>query len=196
MEEMMALASRQSVGAWPTLGRSMLGWSYVAEGNLDEGLLMMNQGMETAQKAGISMFMPFLKCRMAEILLSLDRVGESERTIAETEAIMGRTGERNYEGELRRLKAELCLRNGRIEEAESQFCEAMHIASEQNAKMVELRAAVSYSRFLAAQGQANRAGALVSSVEAWFDEGRGGHDLFAAETMMNALRIASVAKQG
>jgi predicted ATPase len=188
MEEMTVLASRQSIGAWPILGRSMKGWSQVAEGDLDEGLAMMNQGMDSAQKVGVSMFMPFLKCRMAEILLSLDRIGESERTIAEAEAIMNRTGERNYEGELRRLKGELYWRNGRIEEAESQFCDALDIARRQKAKVVELRATISYARFLAAQSQPDRACAMLSSVEAWFDEGRGGHDLVTAEAAIAALR--------
>jgi ATP/maltotriose-dependent transcriptional regulator MalT len=186
MEEMMVLASRQSLGAWPTLGRSIQGWSQVAEGNLNEGLLMMNQGMDTA--LGVSMFMPFLKCRMAEILLSLDQVGESERTIADAEAIMKRTGERNYEGELRRLKGELYWRNGRIEEAEAQFCDALEITQRQKAKVVELRATISYARFLAARGQPDRACAMVSSVEAWFEEGRGGHDLVTAEAAIVALR--------
>jgi class 3 adenylate cyclase/tetratricopeptide (TPR) repeat protein len=188
MEEMTALASRQSLASWPTLGRSMLGWSLVAEGNLDEGLLMMNQGMETARKGGISMFMPFLKCRMVEILLSLDQVGESERIIAEAEAIIKRTGERNYEGELRRLKGELYWRNGRLEEAEAQFCDALEITRKQKAKAVELRATISYARFLAARGQPDRACAMVSSIEAWFEEGRGGHDLAAAEAALVALQ--------
>lgn len=191
MEEMMALATRQSVGAWPTLSRSMLGWSRVADGNLDEGLQMMNQGMEAAQKVGISMFMPFLKCRMAEILLSLDRVEDSERTVAEAEVIMNSTGERNYEGELRRLKAELCWRNGQLEEAASQFCEAMNIARGQKAKIVELRATLGYARFVAAQGHADRARAIASSVEAWFDEGRGGHDLITAQATIDLLRSES-----
>jgi adenylate cyclase len=104
MEEMVALAARHgAIGAWPTLGRTMHGWSRV-DGELEEGLAMMNQGIEAAQKVGISMFLLFLKCRMVEILLSLGRIEEAERILAESEALMNRTGERNYEGELRRLK--------------------------------------------------------------------------------------------
>lgn len=188
MKEMMVLASRQSLGAWPTLGRSMQGWSLVAEGNLEEGLDMMNQGMDSAKKVGISMFVPFIKCRTAEILLSLDRIGESERTIADAEAIMNRTGERNYEGELRRLKGELYWRQGRIDEAEAQFCDALDITRRQKAKVVELRATITYARFLAARGQPDRACGMLSTIEAWFDEGRDGHDLVAAEAAIVALR--------
>ena len=48
--------------------------------------------MEAAQKVGISMFMLFLKCRMVEILLSLDRADEAERIPGEAEALMNRDG--------------------------------------------------------------------------------------------------------
>lgn len=187
MEEMMELGSRQSLGAWPTLGRSMLGWSQVAEGKLDEGLVMMSQGMESAQKVGISMFLPFLKCRLAEILLSAGRVAESERTIADTEAIISRTGERNYEGELRRLKGELYWRNGKIEAAASQFCDALAVTQRQKAKLVELRATTSYAQFIAARGELNRACAIITSVAAWFDEAKDNHDLVTAAKVLAAL---------
>ena len=172
----------------------MQGWAQAAEGDLEEGLAMMKQGMDTAQKVGVSMFMPFLKCRMAEILLSLDQVEESERIIADAEAIVNRTGERNYEGELRRLKGELYWRNGRIEEAESQFCDALDIARRQKAKILELRAAISYARFLAARGEPDRACAMVSNIAAWFDEGRDGHDLVAAEAAIVAMRSVPQAR--
>jgi class 3 adenylate cyclase/tetratricopeptide (TPR) repeat protein/ABC-type transport system involved in cytochrome c biogenesis ATPase subunit len=191
MEELMALGTRQSIGGWPTLGGTILGWSRVADGKLDDGLAMMNKGMDTAEKVGISMFMPFLKCRMGEILLSLDRIAEAERAVAEAEAIMDRTAERNYEGELRRLKGELHWRNAQVEAAEVQFREALEIARRQKAKTVELRATTSYARFLAAHGQADRARALVASVEAWFDEGKGGHDLAAARAVIDSLSDAA-----
>jgi predicted ATPase len=188
LEEMMVLGSRHSIGAWPILGRSMQGWSQAAQGNLDEGLVMMNQGMDSAEKVGVSMFMPFLKCRMAEILLSLGRIAESERTIADTEAIMNRTGERNYEGEMRRLKGELFWRNGQMDEAKSQFCDALAIARRQGAKLIELRATTSYARFIASLGCPHRAFEMVSSVAAWFDESKDCYDLVAAKAVLLELR--------
>lgn len=191
IEEMTALASRQPIGAWPILGKSMLGWSQVARGDVEQGLPMMKQGMDAAQQVGVSMFMPFLKCRMAEILLSLDRVDESERVVAEAEALMNRTGERNYEGELRRLKGDIHWRAGRMEEAETQFGDALNIARSQNAKAVELRATISYARLLAARGEPARGAAMVSSLAAWFNEGKDGHDLAAARATIAALGGAS-----
>jgi hypothetical protein len=133
------------------------------------------------------MFMPFLTCRVAEILLSLDQVGDAERIIADAETLMDR-GERNYEGELRRLKGELSWRQGLFGEAEAQFCAALEIARKQEAKAVELRTTISYARFLAARGQPDRGCAMLSSIAAWFEEGKDGHDLVTAEAAIAALK--------
>ena len=109
---------------------------------------------------------------------------------------MDRTAERNYEGELRRLKGEMHWRNAQVEAAEVQFREALEISRRQKAKTVELRATTSYARFLAAHGQADRARALVASVEAWFDEGKGGHDLAAARAVIDSLTSAAGSVEG
>jgi tetratricopeptide (TPR) repeat protein len=186
-EEMMGLAARGPLGAWPTTSRAMLGWARVAEGNLDEGLRMMQESIATARKNGASMFMPFLTCRVAEILLSLDQVDDAERIIADAEALMDR-GERNYEGELRRLRGELLWRRGLFEEAEAQFCDALEITRKQKAKAVELRVTTSYTRFLAERGQPDRGCAMLSSIAAWFEEGKDGHDLVTAEAAIAALK--------
>jgi class 3 adenylate cyclase/tetratricopeptide (TPR) repeat protein len=186
-EEMMSLASRGPLGAWPTTSRAMQGWARLAEGNLDEGLRMMQESIASARKNGASMFMPFLTCRVAEILLSLDQVGDAERIIADAETLMDR-GERNYEGELRRLKGELSWRQGLFGEAEAQFCAALEIARKQEAKAVELRTTISYARFLAARGQPDRGCAMLSSIAAWFEEGKDGHDLVTAEAAIAALK--------
>jgi class 3 adenylate cyclase/tetratricopeptide (TPR) repeat protein len=187
-EEMMALASRQPLAAWPTLGKAMQGWAQLGLGDLDGGLATMIQGIDSAKKVGISMFMPFLTSRLAEILLSRDRGDDAERTIVDAEALIDRTGERNYAGELRRLKGELCWRKGLFDEAETQFCNALEITREQKAKAVELRVTISYARFLAARGQPDRGCAMLSSIAAWFEEGKDGHDLVTAEAAIAALK--------
>ena len=49
MDEMMQLAAGQPIGAWPTLGRAMLGWVKADEGGVDEGLAMMAEGVGAAR---------------------------------------------------------------------------------------------------------------------------------------------------
>lgn len=148
----------------------------------------MRQGMDSAKNAGISMFMPFLTSRLAEVLLSLDQVEDAERIIVDAETLIDRTGERNYEGELRRLRGELYWRQGLIEQAEAQFCNALEITRKQKAKAIELRVTISYAHFLAARGQPDRGCAMLSSIAAWFEEGKDGYDLVTAEAAIAALK--------
>ena len=60
--------------------------------------------------------------------------------------IAERTGERWLEAELYRHKGQLLLREGLIEPAEKLYRRALSVAQEQEAKLWELRAAVSLAR--------------------------------------------------
>jgi len=60
--------------------------------------------------------------------------------------IAGRTGERWREAELNRHKGQLLLRQGNSDFAEEFYRKALGIAQEQEAKLFELRAAVSLAR--------------------------------------------------
>jgi hypothetical protein len=81
-----------------------------------------------------------------------------------------------------------CWRQGLFEEAEAQFCDALEITRKQKAKAVELRVTTSYTRFLAARGQSDRGCAMLSSIAAWFEEGKDGDDLVTAEAAIAALK--------
>ena len=67
--------------------------------------------------------------------------------------IVDRTGERWFAAELNRHKGELLLRQGYSEAAEQLYCKALRIAEEQEAKLWELRAAVSLARLRRDQGR-------------------------------------------
>ena len=191
MIEMMHLAAGQSIGAWPTLGRSMLGWSRLTTEGFDEGFQMMSEGVEAAASHGVSMFLPFIKCRMVEVLLCQGRVEEAEVLISETEALMCRTGERNYEGEFRRLKAELHWKKSQSEAADFQFREAVRVARTQSAKSIELRVVTSFAKFLAERGEAGRGREMLAQVYGWFDEGKGSYDMRSAFLTLATSRAAT-----
>jgi tetratricopeptide (TPR) repeat protein len=187
MDELMHLASQQPIGAWPTLGRAMLGWTRLDSGEFDEGLAMMSEGVRAAQKVGVSMFMPFFLCRMAEASLAHDRPQEAAQYLAEVEALMARTGEVNYRGEFCRLGAELLRYQSRSAEAYARFEEALAIASAQQAGIIELRAATSYAECLIAQDQPQRALAVLRPVLGGLSEGAATRDLQAARAILSRL---------
>jgi predicted ATPase len=74
--------------------------------------------------------------------------------------------------------------------AEASFERALSIARHQNAKLWELRAAVSLARLWRDQGRNDKATDLLAPVYGWFTEGFATPDLQAAKELLDILRSA------
>jgi predicted ATPase len=81
----------------------------------------------------------------------------------------------------------LLLRQGHSETAEQLYRIALSIAREQEAKMWELRAAVSLARLRRDQGRCAEAHDLLAPVYDWFTEGFDTPDLKEAKALLDAL---------
>jgi predicted ATPase len=76
---------------------------------------------------------------------------------------------------------------GHHTEAETYFRQAFDIARRQEAKSVELRAAMSLSRLWQRQGKQADAHALLAPIYAWFTEGFDTADLQEAKALLEEL---------
>jgi predicted ATPase len=101
--------------------------------------------------------------------------------------IITRTGERWLEGELYRHKGQLLLREGHPETAEELYRKALSIAREQEAKLWELRAAISLGRLCRDQGRRVEARDFLAPVHSWFTEGFDTPDLKDAKALLETL---------
>ena len=101
--------------------------------------------------------------------------------------IAERTGERWFAAELNRHKGQLLLREGHPEAAEELYRKALSIAEEQEAKLWELRAAVSLARLRRDQGRHAEARDLLAPVYGWFTEGFDTPDLKEAKALLDDL---------
>ena len=101
--------------------------------------------------------------------------------------MVDRTGERWFEAELNRHKGQLLLRQGRTQAAEELYHRALAIAREQQAKLWELRAAVSLARLWRDQGRRSEAHDLLAPVYSWFTEGFDTPDLKEAKELLREL---------
>jgi predicted ATPase len=192
MDELMHLAKGQSIGAWPILGRAMLGWANMACGGAEEGVTRMCEGVSSARKLGVSMFMPIFLCRIADVMLAQERISEAERYVEDAEALVSRTGEVNYLGELYRLKAELHRLRSEFEMAGALYSDGLEVARKQNAKSVELRVATSFSQFLENQHEVKRGIDILKPIHLWFQEGHSSPDFVAAQNCIERLSRAAV----
>ena len=102
---------------------------------------------------------------------------------------MNKTGERYFEAELHRLKGELLLQQdaGSGDEAETCFRQALDVARCQQAKSLELRAAMSLSRLWQHQGKRDEARQLLAEIYGWFPEGFDTTDLQEAQALLEEL---------
>lgn len=118
--------------------------------------------------------------------------GRVHEALTEADAALLRmesSGERLYEAELYRIKAQLMLteRFAQTSEAEGLFRTAIVVARRQDAKLWELRATVGVARMLSAQHRDDEAGAMLAGIYAWFTEGFDTADLRDAKTLLEKL---------
>ena len=90
---------------------------------------------------------------------------------------------------LYRLRGELLLQHAVAQpgEAEACFQQALAIARRQQAKALELRAAMSLARLWQRQGKRAEAHALLAPIYGWFTEGFDTADLQEARALLDAL---------
>ena len=99
------------------------------------------------------------------------------------------TGERWYEPELLRFKAEMLLAQPKQLATEAEQClkAAIALAQQQEAKFWELRAAAALAKLWADQGRRDEAHDLLARVYGGFTEGFETADLKEAKTLLDAL---------
>jgi predicted ATPase len=101
-----------------------------------------------------------------------------------------KTGMRFCEAELYRLQGELLLAGSAAHHTEAEACfrQALDIARHQQAKSLELRAAMSLSRLWQQQGKCTAAYDLLAPIYGWFTEGFDTADLQEAKSLLAVLR--------
>jgi predicted ATPase len=126
---------------------------------------------------------------LAEAYGSTGEVEAGRRVLAEALTLVDTTEERWWEAELHRLEGELLLglSTGNAAEAETCFNQALDIASRQQAKSLELRAAMSLGRLWQQQGKCGEARQLLAELYGWFTEGFDTADLQEAKVLLEEL---------
>ena len=185
----ITLSTEQGFAVYLAWGTIVQGWSLAEQGQGAEGTAQIRQGLATSQAMGLQAVLPYHLALLAEAYGKSGQGAEGLRVLAEALLMVNNTGERNYEAELYRLKGELLLQQGMEgdEEAETCFRQALAIARRQQAKSLELRAAMSLGRLWQRQGKCEAARELLAPIYGWFTEGFDTADLQEAKELLKAL---------
>ena len=160
------------------------GWVTVKNGNAMEGISLLRSGSIAFRATGAE---PHFTALLASAFGIAGQIGEGLTLLDDALQTAERTGRRWFAAELNRHKGELLLRQGHTEAAEELYRRALNIAIEQEAKLWELRAAMSLARLRHDQGRCTEARDLLGSVYGWFTEGFGTPDLKEAKALLDEL---------
>jgi predicted ATPase len=184
---MAAVALKHGFSYWRAVTLYNNGWIKVNNRDVSEGILLLRSGLAAFRATGAEAWTPYLLSGLAKGCEIAGQIEESLTLLEEALQIIGRTGERWFASELDRHKGRLLLQQGHAEAAEDLYRKALGIAREQDAKLWELRAAVSLARLRRDQGRRAEGRELLAAVYDWFTEGFDTPDLKEAKALLDEL---------
>jgi len=108
-EAAILLAREQGFPVWVGQGTILQGWTLAEQGQVEEGIRQIRQGLATRQAVGAGIFQSYYLALLAEAYGKAGQVEEGLAALAEALTVVDKSGERFYEAELYRLKGELLL---------------------------------------------------------------------------------------
>jgi predicted ATPase len=187
-DKLVAAAIEHGFSLYHAQGTIFRGWVKVRYGNISEGIDLLRSGSDAYRGTGSEVWTPHYRALLATAFGIAGQVEESLTLMDDTLNIVARTGERWFAAELNRLKGQILLRQGQFEEAQELYHKALSIAREQEAKLWELRAAVSLAQLWRDQGRRADARDLLAPVYGWFAEGFDTPDLKEAGVLLDELK--------
>jgi class 3 adenylate cyclase/predicted ATPase len=185
--QLISVAVEQGFLLWRAMGTIYRGWVGVNNGDARQGILLMREGSAAYQATGAVAWVPYQIALLAKACELAGQIEEAADLLSDGWQIIERTGERWLEAELCRHKGELVLRDGQPDAAEALFRKALNIAEQQEARLWELRAAMSLARLRRDRGCPAEARDLLAPIYDWFTEGFDTPDLKEAKRLLEEL---------
>jgi predicted ATPase len=186
-DQLIAVAIELGFPHWRAQGTICRGWAEIKIGDVTEGISLLQSGMAAYRATGAEQWMSQYSPLLATACEITGQVEEALTLFDQALQTVKRTGERWFVAELNRHKGRLLLRQGHTEAAEELYCKALSIAREQEAKLWELRAAVSLAQLRRDQGRRAEGHDLLAPVYGWLTEGFDTPDLKEAKVLLEEL---------
>jgi len=190
-EAAVALSTEQGFPQWETLGTSLCGWALAMQGHGEAGMAQVRQGIAANRATGAVLYVPYLCTVLAEVRDHLGHTADGLQALAEAHSLVEQHEECWWEAEIARLQGVLLLRQPGTPQAEAEawLQRALDVARRQEAKSLELRAAMSLARLWQQQGKCAAARELLAPVYGWFTEGFDTPDLQEAKALLEELGV-------
>ena len=188
-EAAVTLSTEQGFPIYAALGTSLCGWALAMQGQGEAGLALLHQGAAAMRATGQAGTIPYFCTALADVCDRLGRTADGLKALAEAHTLVEQQEERVWEAEVYRLRGVLLLKQPGTPQAEAEtwLRQALDVARRQEAKSLELRAAMSLSRLWQQQGKGQEAYDLLAPIYHWFTEGFDTADLQDARALLAEL---------
>lgn len=208
-DAVLTLAKEREIATTLAWGRLLHGWALAEHGRAHDGLAEIRASLDAQRAAGSEIARTQFLAMLAEACIRAERFDEALAAIDEALVVAEATGDHYFDPELHRLRGEMLLEGAGTDDAKSNefasaatqgvpaepverqaeacFRNAIAIAQRQEAKSLELRAAMSLSRLWQRQRKHDDARRLLSVVYGWFTEGFDTHDLLEAKALLDSM---------
>jgi tetratricopeptide (TPR) repeat protein len=152
--ELLQLARQQSFPWFVAKGEFFLGWALTTTGRDPEsGMERIRASIQAVSANGVYLLQTHALAIYAELCLNRGLLDSAREALSEATQIYRRTGERFWEAEISRLGGEFLQQEGDLQGAQTAFRHALETSQRQGFHSLELAAALSLSRLLAASGE-------------------------------------------
>ena len=161
----------------------------VLQGQTAAGIAELTAGLAATRAIGDVVFLPYFLSLLAAAYGHAGQPHAGLQVLAEAHTLVEQSGEHWWQAELHRLQGELLLQQDVANAAQAARCfqQALALTRRQEAKSLELRAAMSLSHLWQQQGKRTEAYALLAAVYDWFTEGFDTADLQEAKGLLEAF---------
>jgi predicted ATPase len=188
-EAAVVLSTELGFPLWAAWGTCLRGWALALQGQGETGRTQIHHGIAAWQATGAALVVPYFYTLLAEVSAALGHPEDALQALAEAHTLVEQHEDRWWEAEIARLRGVLLLRQPGTPQAEAEawLQRALDVARRQEAKSLELRAAMSLAHLWQQQGKRQEAHDLLAPIYGWFTEGFDTADLQEARVLLEQL---------
>jgi len=194
-ERTMVLAAEYGFPLWLAGGRLMRGWAQLDLSDAKQGLSDIRQSVDELAAIGTLLWVQFGRYVLAQ---AMAKTGDGPGALGLIDdaltGIRGGSG-RWYAADLHRLKGDVLLETGELDEAEHCYEAAITVAVRQEARLWQLRATNSLASLLRAQGRMSEAHSRLWPLYASFSQEAASPHLLQARALL-AQTESALASRG
>jgi predicted ATPase len=189
VEGLAALSEEKGAAIWKAASLVLRGYILSLMGDASEATRVITSAIAAMQSTGATMWLPLHLAYLSKAKGELGQFDDARQCLSEAMSLIETTKDKWFEAEVYHRAGQVALLTHRPDQskAEAYFEHALTVSRAQQARSLELRAAMSLARLWRDQGKVPQARELLAPVYGWFTEGFDTRDLKEAKALLQGL---------